>query len=396
MTTVVVERELTVRNLSPLILRADRSRVQHNPTLDYIPGSAIRGALAASYLQNQGDDTPFHAIFAAGRASFGDLLPSESDRPGRLLPATARVCKYYRFRHAASLTDSLLRLEAAERRGDAGSLGGAWKECPKCREKRDRVSGYVTPASPDFEPVTVRKRLLAGTAIQRFTGTAETAMLYSQEALEEGQVFKGLVRFFGDGAAELRANLEQMAPVRHRLTLGAGRSRGTGLIRIEGWAPAFPESPVEDRFDSFNAAWQSLARTGEEVYFSLTAMSHLLLRDRAGLPVTSLGGRPGALGFDTLLGLPDARLHRHVVIPAVARGWNALQGLPKEDEPAIGRGSAFLISVRPGERASLVRRLGNVEAQGLGRRRAEGFGRVVICDSFHFRPLQRELEELRA
>jgi len=64
-------------------------------------------------------------------------------------------------------------------------------------------------------------------------------------------------------------------------------------------------------------------------------------------------------------------------------GWNELWGTPRTNEYAIDTGSVFLYtcSSEPGE--SELRSLFELEEQGMGRRRAEGFGRVCLSDTFH-------------
>jgi CRISPR-associated protein Csx10 len=74
------------------------------------------------------------------------------------------------------------------------------------------------------------------------------------------------------------------------------------------------------------------------------------------------------------------------------RGWNAAHGLPRQDEWAVTRGSvyAYLYEGDASGQAALQERLRDLEARGLGARRNEGFGRVVVCDDFHRRFLAKE------
>ncbi len=67
------------------------------------------------------------------------------------------------------------------------------------------------------------------------------------------------------------------------------------------------------------------------------------------------------------------------------RGWNAAHGLPRQDEWAVTRGSvyAYLYEGDASGQAALQAKLRDLEARGIGARRNEGFGRVVVCDAFH-------------
>lgn len=395
-----IERELTLRSLSPLALHAERNRTQFTPGLNYISGMALRGAAAAHHLQARGEDDVFRALFVLGQASFPDLLPSTEDAAGQLLPATARLCKRHRWTHAgSSLTDALLRLALAQLTGKLAPLKDpTWEYCTEeeCRKvnKRDRVYGYVAPT---YDRVPVEKRLLTGNSINRATGTAEAGFLFSQEALTEGLFFRGVVRTLGDDADKLQANLESLLQAGTRLRVGAARSRGLGLAEVIGWSDPRSGLDLALRFTLFKRALDALWRHYEvelehAFCFSLTLESHTVLRDRAGRPVTRLKGRSD---LSELLGLEGATLGRHVILPAMVRGWNAQLGLPKEDVPALGRGSALFFQAEPGCEEALRDRLAEIEAEGLGSRRGEGFGRIRVCDPFHYDFLLREMGEAR-
>lgn len=393
----MIERDLTVRSLSPLALHDGRSRAQFTPGLDYIPGSALRGAVAARYLQAYGQDEAFRAFFMAEQASFADLLPSTKELPGWLLPATARLCKRHGWDHAESLTDSLLRLALVEETGNTVPVDDAsWKYCPEpnCGQERDRATGYITPLN---EQVKVRRRLLTGTSIHRATGMVQAGMLFSQEALEEGQFFRGVTRIAGDDGAveDFRARLESLLHVGERLRVGAARSRGLGLLEVTDWREPWQRPSLESRWASFNqtvtALWKAYGTEPGGSCFSITLESDLLLRDPAQRPVTRLTEEEEREDLAELLGLEGVALGRHVLRPAAVRGWNAQQGLPKEVEPALGRGSALFFRVTTADEAAVRQRLAAIEAEGLGRRRSEGFGRVRVCDPVHYRFVVQEV-----
>jgi CRISPR-associated Csx10 family RAMP protein len=67
------------------------------------------------------------------------------------------------------------------------------------------------------------------------------------------------------------------------------------------------------------------------------------------------------------------------------RGWNAAHGLPRQDEWAVARGAvyAYLFEGDADARDRFQKRLNRLEHDGVGLRRNEGFGSVVISDEFH-------------
>jgi CRISPR-associated protein Csx10 len=67
----------------------------------------------------------------------------------------------------------------------------------------------------------------------------------------------------------------------------------------------------------------------------------------------------------------------------VVSGWNSAYQLPKDDEVAITKGAAFLYRTET-DMDILLAWLRQVEEQGIGERRAEGFGQVIVCHPFHW------------
>lgn len=389
----MIEWELTLETEAPLLLRASRTSAQFTPALTYIPGVALRGALALRYLRQGGqpDDELFRTLFLSGTVSFGPLFPSKNGTAGQSLPLSAVACKRFGAKHKRSVGDSLLRLELADVLGSLAPLE-KWETCPDCQEqfprtepnKRDRLSGYYLEQD-EFETIKPAVRMLTGVGMSRTTGTAAQGILFSMEAIEEGQCFKGRVRLDDDEAEVLVDRLKELAPEEEILRLGATRSRGQGRVRVVGWQATNNKGPsLAERWDALNAVVCRLwARYGVEPggeYFTLTLESPLILKDRCLRPM-----RPDDLNAEAF-GLPaEVERRRFILNEVILQGWNAAWHLPKRDTPAFGIGSIFLFHVRAGERDAVLARLKEIEQKGLGERRSEGFGRVRVCDPFHYR-----------
>jgi hypothetical protein len=70
--------------------------------------------------------------------------------------------------------------------------------------------------------------------------------------------------------------------------------------------------------------------------------------------------------------------------PCLVGGWQTAHRLPKERDMAITAGSVFLFSVsRSVDEGKLKKALKRWEDEGIGWRRSEGFGQVLICDPWH-------------
>jgi CRISPR-associated protein Csx10 len=379
---MAAEFALTLQLCAPTALHRTRAGVQYVGTLDDIPGTALRGALAEAYLAEHGaPDDIFRALFLSDQVQYGDLWPALEGKQTALLPATAQVCKRYGLRHLASFRDALL---------DVWTDSGEDKKCPKCGEPLDRASGYLCNLNP-VEPLSPRSRLRVSTAIERNTGTVAREMLFTQHTLvglgtpndKQPLLFQGVVRLFDPTLQDKLVRLLEANPT---LFLGAGRSRGLGQVEVKAWCEAPATEPLAERWCQFNEAARRVGAEGGKRYFSLTLLSHLALRDDLLHPV--LGeitpqhfGLPDGVTWVRYPGSDRAVLFLGAV---TVPGWNAALGLPKPDTVALARGSVLLGQYDAGQGQAVLARLTQIEAEGVGERRNEGFGRVAVCYPIHY------------
>ncbi len=382
-----IELELTLRLSSPLALHRSRSAVQYVETLDYIPGSSLRGALAQKYLAENGQpDETFKSLFLSGKVQYTDLWPATEDRPTVLIPATARSCKRYHLNHPESFCDILL---------DAFGIDDGTLTCPNpsCKEHLGPVSGYLHDLST--ERIVPRSRLKISTAISRGTGTVARKMLFTQHTLigwhsiagtvspKLGFSFQGSIRLIDPS---LQGELEKQLPIGTNFSIGAGRSRGLGEVVVQDRKRASNGTTLEERWHKFNESAHAAGGDRDSAYFSLTLLSHLALRDNALRPV--LGAiKPNNLGLPNGVEMACYASTREPVVfldKVVVQGWNAAQGLPKSDTVALSRGSVLLFRCDPALQKPVLSRLAQIEDEGFGERRDEGFGRIAACYPVHY------------
>ncbi len=404
----MTELSLTVELRSPLILHQQRASAQFASTLDYIPGSTLRGALAALYLCGdpaRAQDPDFRALFLEDRVLYPDLLPAQNvGEPYRLTPATAWGCKRFGDEHADAVTDTLLRLELCATLRAAGRAGwneplAAIKACPVCQREhqanpddcpRDHLRlPYAERLDPAFTEGKVHRILRTGTAVDRATGAVATKMLFSQQALKSGQRFSGRLWLADERAVQLIERLKAMLPDSGALHLGYGRSRGFGHTQVSVQSVPSAGESLGERWRWFNRTVNRLwthfqLEPPSRKYFSLLLLSHLALRDACGRPLLQ-----ELQPVD--LGLPWAEWGERELAAVAVPGWNVAWGLPKPDTWALKRGSVWLGKVAPEHEAATLKRLAELESEGVGERRAEGFGRVRACDEFHYTYTRTEL-----
>ena len=118
-----------------------------------------------------------------------------------------------------------------------------------------------------------------------------------------------------------------------------------------------------------------------ETYFALTLNSDAILVDRFLRFVSPLNENilydyfPEDLTFE----LVDSYCSTRIV-----QGWSNIHKLPKENDLALIKGSTFLYKIERGtDKQRLINYFTHIETNGIGERKAEGFGEVIVCHPFH-------------
>ncbi len=385
------EIKMVLKAETAISLLRSRSISQFSKTLDYLPGSAVRGAFAEIFLNKRGDKDPdFQHIFVEEAVWFSDFLPSFSDAATLPAPATVAACKRYGEKHLLSVQDQLLEKITPKTKFPFDGED----RCPTCKQLLDKFKDRYFEANGSRIPVKPNKQLRMHVGISRTTGSAMHGLLFSYEMLVEEKLGEKKdeeskpLRFIGTLAAEDDTALEALAkvvPDREHLSIGHARTRGLGELVIEQRTPLARANDLEARYRAFNEAVRAKGGDANKFYFAITLTSHLALRDRLGLPVLEgLNARHFGLNDEMI---PE-NCHKPVVSflsTAVVSGWNAALGMPKPDTHAISRGSVIVFAVpNDRDRSALMSRLDALEREGVGERRAEGFGSLVVCHPIHY------------
>ena len=411
--------KMTVTLKSPVCIARKRGTGNVIETLDYIPGSTIRGALAMLYMKQKGDynakdniwqisepsrQEKFKKLFNSDNTRFGNCYPEGA----KVIPFTASSCKYHPG--FSPITDDqhgvldtitgIAQYESSVSSPDYEILK-KYERCEECQSVMDRFGGYYQKNGGDYNLVKVSKRLIARTAIMESLETAQPESLYTLEVLnekkKEGKIFKPqefIGEFETDEAFDILANLLEQNNI---IRIGSAKSRALGEveIKLEGEDEQNFELSISDRLNELNEELKDLGR----YFFSVTLHSDTILRDeilrfKSTLDTCDL--------VETLENLPTPpsndicifkqtvsffQHHRNWLSTHLVTGWNTALKLPKEDEVAITKGSVFLfcadIPPTDEQKDNLTKMLCLIEHAGIGERRNEGFGKIRICDEFH-------------
>jgi len=416
---------LRVTARSPLTIRADHAEGGVK-TAHYIPGATLLGSLATSHrILRPKHESEFVSLFLNEQVFYPHLYPAQFDAnsfharnvPVLPLPRTAQTCKRFSGflpiqdernddeRHGVrdSLLDwsifSLLNDEQAAlpvllspfnshntcayNKGKYSSAG--------CGQVLDRISGYYRPigSMPTRRmKAKVETRLQTRTGINREWGVVEEAILYNREVFEDGMTFWGEV-LLPEKLAETFRQFVEEATKEDVIRVGTGRTRGLGSVEIHLTdASQEPIPALKNRLDSLNATMQQQARDAHvqqlaPFYFAITLQSPMILCDaflryQKTLEPASL---PELLGLSASI-YSFRRVYQSIGIRRIT-GWNEVWGTPRSNEYAIEMGSTFLFACNQQPGDDFIQALHTREAMGIGRRCAEGFGRITFSHPFH-------------
>lgn len=387
---------LTVQSLEPLHLSKNHTVSQIARTLDYIPGSTFRGALAAEYLTQNGskEDERFRRWFMGETTRFNPLYPSfESRAISWVLPSSAFRCKshpgFLKPPECHGIKDMLLELLGPTPQDRCNYQHHPTQ--PVCSSALIVKNGFYAGKPGNEELVEPSKRFITQTALDNRRESASAGQLFTLEVIEENQFFTGSIIL--NSLDEEKEFLDWLRNTDCLLHIGSARTRGHGQIKlllpdnVEEKNCVPDEKSLLEKLKNFDKEVKAVLPTDKEgFYFCITLLSDTILYDDflQGCEKLDSSGLGRYIHTDLELAQPISTFCRNHLVD----GWNAVQRLPKQAELAIAAGGVFLFFIQA-DINQLVECLKWVEIDGLGERRAEGFGNVVINHPFH---LERRMQ----
>jgi CRISPR-associated Csx10 family RAMP protein len=269
------------------------------------------------------------------------------------------------------------------------------KKCPTCGKPMDHFPGFYRCSNLDgrMMKASADTRLQTHTGINRSTGTVQEGILYNRQVFEEHMRFWGLVKLPDELAPIFRGFIEQVG-LTGLVRIGTGRTRGLGKVylsidSVEDGHDRF--SQFKERLETFNDTLHRLAEQTfpankynlslKPFYFALTLHSPVILCDH----LLRYRGSIGEIALEEQLNIPadNFKLIYQAASSRQVTGWNELWGTPRMSEYAIDTGSVFLFASTIEPSGTFWQALFKLEEEGIGRRKAEGFGRVCVSDPFH-------------
>ncbi|PZS33527.1 MAG: hypothetical protein DLM58_07505 [Pseudonocardiales bacterium] len=284
-----------------------------------LPGSTVRGALAAAWLREKGTSEAFVDLFER-HLTTRQAVPDNAELRGM----SEVTCKYPGDGCPTGWYDRAADVLAGRAQASA---------CPVCR-------GAVKPGRGwDLG----RGLIASATRVELDeNGVAVDERLFTRAAVRSGTRFTGTLVLTTDSAAEWLSTARELRIGGQRSVLGAAAwtacldGSGSAVPRIDGTTVLRLRSPA-------------------------------VIVDKYGAPTSDI-----TAVLDRLFP-SDAVLRASWTRPVRVSGWHMASGLPKPDEWALDAGSTFVVEGLPDDAAARL-------AHGIGLRRREGYGEIEVCD----------------
>jgi CRISPR-associated protein Csx10 len=347
--------------LTPVLVTERQGDQNSAVSSAYLHGSVLRGAIAGLYTKRYGAfdaETCQQArtLFLNDQTRFLNAYPLGGEDDTRALPAPVSL------RYSKDEIKTLKRDEKPQTVFDLSQKPSASAERSMNESDYEKVVApfvwlkydAVQPQSQRQVNVHTQRDAVMGRA------TEEAGEVYRYEAIAAGSRFQAMI-LADDDVAPLLVDLlrGQTLWVGRARRAAYGKVQVVGEPRVEAWGdwrenPNPPTQGVKE--------WELL---------TITFTSPAILRDEWGQPTLNPQAALEAALSTTLTPLPQYSF----VTNQSVDGFNRLWGLYLMQSHTIGAGSVFVYGLAAAITAETAQRL---EAEGLGERRAEGFGRVAV------------------
>lgn len=321
--------------------------------LTYLAGSTLRGAFLSACINMYYKDFPgdLSRDQAAGKELFRDTFfydayPFVNGRDLMPMPTV-----YYADKHKVRE----VKAAGEENRDIPLSVHCRLDTVPAEGEVRIGTGQYCCYEKNTVLSYHVRKE--ANLHI-RIKDEATESTMFRYEAIARGQDFSGLIRC----ADEETAVRYQKAIDGGTFYLGGSRGSGYGRCRVT-------ETSLKS-FEETRAAFE-VPRKDRESSFTVYALSNLILLDENG---SEAGSIPADI-LERVLGVRNVRLERAFAGTVRTAGFNHTWKAALVQRSGVSMGSVFVYTCEGTPSEEGIRQL---EAYGVGQRRQEGFGRVLI------------------
>ena len=355
-------------------------------TFDYIPGSVLWGTFAARFPES--DMQRFYKTFFQGKVIFTNLYPAiNPDIVALPLPLSTFACKRQPGWSKDIDTDGK-KHNFYDYLLDTSKLE---KKCIFCQSiKKNFVSGfyYKEKEKNIYYSHKIKKTIDMHNHIDdELQSTIKEDGLYSYELLTKGQKFRGYIILKGK-RTDFKNIIEIMKSIDGKeISLGKGRNNGYGLSLINF------KSDDSYQLDNNKRLYIDDNLELSDNKFTITLLSELFLQNRYNNFYTyideSILSEILNDGNNSDFHPNHFKLLRSFCRPKEVDGFNAKHQLPKNKMIGLQKGSSFYFEFNNGNSSRLSQRLLEIERNGIGLRKSEGYGLIAINLPYHMENIER-------
>ncbi|MGB3207557.1 MAG: RAMP superfamily CRISPR-associated protein [Crinalium sp.] len=345
---------LTLETQQPILATSFQGDPNSDVSYSYIPGSMIRGAIIGRYLRRHRlseldltNNEVKRLFFNANSTRYLNayLLSQEKKRT---LPIPL---SWFKDKDVELIEDSSINVyDFSVDRGDA-------PETPKSVGEYFWVKeGGMVKLYKETRRINIhnfRDR-------QKGRSTDHQGEIFRYDALDAGQTFQSVILCEDEEVGIIQDLLAEP-----NLWLGGSQSAGYGQTKIVDL-----KSPV----DNWNEIGIMAGDRENDEILSITLLSDTLLRNEQGQPVADQNLIKQAVEEVLNISLPELKTGGIFAGSTLIGGFNRKWGLPLPQIPALAAGSVILFE----DVEINSEQIQQLEAQGIGDRREDGFGRVAV------------------
>lgn len=321
---------------SPVLIAESAGDTNMVASADYISGSAVYGCLANRYIQKHflGNtahvDETFYRWFLRGGLCFSNGYIVSKNKHGEIIP------------------NYPMPLSIQKDKKDETEIHDLLFAVDNFDEPTSSISGFGRLQGNSFYQQSVKKSLNFHHQRDSEKGVVKEGMIFNYESIGAGQTFEGSIY----GSEEDLHKFISIFGNEDAIHLGRSRNAQYGMARLK----IVSEKPEEI---------QNAANHSGEV--SLTLLSNTVIYNENGFSTTDILELQKALG-------DGIAIKKSFIKTGDTEGFVSIWRLRRPSERCFLAGSCFLLEVNE----SAVNRLKELQEEGLGERRAEGFGRLVF------------------
>lgn len=350
------QMQYIIRTLSPILLTSISGNTNMVSTLDYIPGSVIRGIFAQKYIEKKDlkfeahKDNLFYNSFLGSRLSFTNAYLCKSE--------DKNIINYYptplSIQSVKGKENIIYDLINKENRYEQTKYMGKY-----CVLKGDSIDLLYASKSINFH----------NTRSNRIKGCSDDGSIYNYESLDPQQEFSG--RVIGEKEV-IEALFKSLGKC---ININIGRSKNIQYGKAE-------ISFISDEPEEFLSDAKAFKSDTIKNTFNITLLSSTIIYNQHGFSTASLTDFKSYLAESLEIGPEDIEIKKVFKKSETNESYISIWQMKRPSETVIKAGSCFKIEMK-GINDKIEKLLIEIQKTGIGERTNEGFGRFILNLQVH-------------